>query len=399
MRLPSALLLALLVSSPLAAQRLLPTGPEVRFDGLPFYAPDGRLLAGLTVLEGPGSRSADAVVRFYSPDGRTPLGPQIRVHAERRGSQTFSDLAFAADGSFAVLWTHRDSPGGTAQTRWRRFAPNGRPLGPEARAHGPIERDHFAGKIAAIPGGGWLLTWATLERRIDHPHEPLSIYSLVARRFRRDGSPLTSAFRMGGALDSHEIADLAVAPDGTAMAVYADFEGEDFYQVGGYRMGADGSLDFVELSPDDFVWEDSPNIEVQADGSFLAVWRDDVLGGIALRRFAPDGTPGEPVLLVPGERTVGSPRAALLPNGRLLVVWAQGTEEFRFDGVYGRVFTPRGAAVSPPFRLHLRSFHRPGSPDIEVIRRIAVRPDGSALVGWFGAAPLVRRLETRRPGF
>jgi hypothetical protein len=386
---PTVLLLALLLSATsIAAQPLLPAGPEVRLDGVPVYSPDGRLLVGSTVREAPGSDALDAVVRFYSVDGSTPLGPEIRVHAGRAGSQALADVAFAADGSFAVLWTHHQAPG-TRQVYWRRFGPDGSPLGPEARAHGPIERDHFAGRIAALPGGGWLLTWEAFKEVIEIPHEPIFLYHLVGRRFRADGSPRTPAFQLTPlTFEDANIEDLAVAPDGSAMAVFSYYEGENFYQVGACRIGVDGPLGFVELSPDPAGWEQFPRVEARADGGFAAVWSDTLLGGIALRGFGPDGTSGEPVVLVPAaEFAVGGLSTARLPGDGLLVVWALDLDPggFTYDQVRGRIFTQGGAPVSGEFRV---SFSPPTfGEDV----RAAVHPEGSALVGWAGSA---RRLKT-----
>ena len=395
---PTALLLALLLSAAsTAAQPLLPAGPEVPLGGIQAYAPDGnRLLVASTVLETPGSRAFDVVIRFYAPDGRSPLGPEIRVHAGRAGDQILTDLAFAADGSFAVLWTHHQAPG-TYQVYWRRFAPDGRPLGPEARAHGPIERDHFAGRIAALPGGGWLLTWVAFAEVGRDAEGELRLYHLVARRFRADGSPRTAAFRLtaGGALDAPAVEDIAVAPDGSALVAFSYYEGENFFQVGAYRIGEDAPLGFVELSPDPGAWELFPRAAARADGGFAAVWWDALFGGIALRAVAPDGTAGEPVVLVPtADLAVGNVATARLPGDRLLVVWSHGPGDLSFDGVFGRVFTLRGAPVSETFRIHIS----PVRGD-QVLRGIAAHPDGSALVSWAGGTgqphpALVRRLET-----
>lgn len=321
------LLLALLLctASGLAAQPLLPAGPEIRLAGIPFYAPDGRLLVANTIREATGNSSLDVVVRFYSADGQTPLGPEIPVAANRAGDQFLANVAFAADGKFAVLWTHHQDPA-TYQVYWRRFGPDGTPLGPEARAHGPIERDHFAGRIAAVPGGGWLLTWTAFFEVVEDPHEPLFLYHLVARRFRADGSALTSAIRLTAVpFESPEIRDLAVAPDGTGMIVATRDGVEFFSQVEACGIGSDATLGCIELTPGDAYREDFPAIEPRPDGGFVVVWWDADLTGIALRGIAADGQAGEPVLIVPdiGEESVVV-AAARLPGDRLLVAWTEG---------------------------------------------------------------------------
>ncbi len=389
------LLLATLSAAPgRAAGPLLPAGPEVRLDGRPFYAPDGRLLVGSSAREAPGS-DLDTVVRFYTPDGRTPLGPEIRVHARRAGDQFLADVAFAADGSFAVLWTHHQDPA-TYQVYWRRFGPDGAPLGPEARGHGPIERNHFAGRIAAAPGGGWLLTWTAHFEVVEDPREPLSLYHLVARRFRADGSPLTTAIRLTARpLELPEIWDLAVAPDGTGMIVFNHRGLEFFSQVGACGIGADAALGCIELTPEEAYTEEFPEVEARDDGGFVAVWSDGVLGGIALRRIEADGQAAEPVVIVPAvDLAVTAVAAARLPGDRLLVVWAEGSGDLQGEGVYGRLFTTSGIGLSEAFRVHLAPLRGEG-----VLTGVAVHPDGSALVRWSGgirprSIPLARRLET-----
>lgn len=142
-----------------------------------------------------------------------------------------------------------------------------------------------------------------------------------------------------------------------------------------------------------------PDVAVNDDGSFVAVWDEFQKPGgrrtrnIIARLLASDGTPITGDLAVsdelePGDGPNTHAKVALARNlgpvigggamptiGRFVVVWQRFEDVGRRD-VWARIFEASGAPLSPPFRVNTTTAKDQERPDV------AVFPDGSFVVVW-----------------
>jgi hypothetical protein len=115
------------------------------------------------------------------------------------------------------------------------------------------------------------------------------------------------------------------------------------------------------------------------DGLVVVVWRrqwtDDGASDVVGRAFGTDGSPfGAEFTVGPGSGP--TPRAALLPNGDVLVAWEQNGQEK--DVVLART-DPTGAKAWEVQTVNTYTLDDQNAPDITVL------PDGSIVVVWVSA--------------
>lgn len=293
-------------------------------------APDGRFV----VVWGGGAEDLSlAFGRRFAADGR-PLGPQFRLAT--RSGQDSPDVAMAPDGSFVAAWTQGVEGDAEVNTDiyLRRFGADGRPLGPEVFALGDREEESIP-KIAMRPNGDFVIVC----------QEWTDPYDILARRFSASGEPLGDAFQVndGPTRDSSQF-DQAVA------------------------MAADGRFAIV--------WTDRA-ADWQRDSSLAG---DDATG-VAIRFYAADGGALGPERFVnvflPGLQW--TPAISALQNGSFLVVWASGAgQDGDGFGIFARVYSAQGAPRGREFRINL---NRAGSQSTPAV---AVGPKGQGAAVWGG---------------
>lgn len=97
--------------------------------------------------------------RLFDEQGQ-PLGDQFQVNTEFQGDQFGPRVAFAADGqTFLVTWASASSNG--RSIRGQVFSVSGLRIGPEQDYDPDLDRVVLLLNHAALPGGGWVVTWVT----------------------------------------------------------------------------------------------------------------------------------------------------------------------------------------------------------------------------------------------
>lgn len=224
----------------------------------------------------PGNAAARVFARLIAPDG-TPLGAPFAIAPSRPDrSESLASAAFAADGSFAVVYAVRTAAAGDPLgIRLRRFDAAGRPLGDEIDVCGARRQSPIEPTIAALPGG-YLLAWLDAESDGDD-------YGVLARRFDAAGNPLGDPFVVNeSSTGPQNAAALAVAPDGEFVVAWNSSDG-DKAGVFARRFAADGSPLTGEfrltralagrqtLRPA----AGTTRIALAADGRLVAAWNGD----------------------------------------------------------------------------------------------------------------------------
>ncbi|HEX3553403.1 MAG TPA: hypothetical protein VIA62_09255 [Thermoanaerobaculia bacterium] len=275
--------------------------------------------------------------------GQPPLPdvkPEFVVNTFTAGNQTLPAVAASPDGTLWITWFEAGQP--PFGIKARRFAPSGSPLGPELWVHTGLDPATVftaspGPRIGATADGGFVVVWA------DSP-------DVLARRFDRNGAPLSSELRVDPSLSFASISfpDVAVAPDGSfAVAwVRSDVLGD---AVLARRFDPQGQ----PLGPAWTVASEPPRMLIYvrlagaADGGFLTVWQDVQAGGIFARRY--DGPSGawSAAARVDGPLSIfdSVPAAALARDGSATVVWIAGT------AVLGRRLSPVGMPAGPEVRI------------------------------------------------
>lgn len=249
------------------------------------------------------------------------------------------DVAVADDGTATVVWSARS--GGEFRVFARRIAANGvRGATAQLSAAGG---DALAPRVAVAPDGTATVVWTRWDG---------ADFRIQERRIAADGAAEEATRTLSGSGQNAFDPQVGVAPDGEATVVWKRFDGFNYLaQV--RRVAPDGTAE----APSQRLSESGrgaadPQVAVAGDGSALAVWSRFVEGTesvVQARRIEADGSLASTATLSAAGGSAVQPQPALGPDGAGTVVWD------RFDGsnwvIQSQRLTAAGAAVGAPVNL------------------------------------------------
>lgn len=322
---------------------------------------------------------------------------EFRVNTTSITKQRESAVAFAPDGSAAIVW--RDLRGGLTA---RFFPARGEAsddvvlVGNQIFDNNPGEGTIFSRRSAAVaylPSGDFLLVWneekAYLRAAVFIENYTTLDQDIYAQRFSPEGAPVTGRFRVNRSSRGLQRGpSVVVAPDGTLLIAWESSDGEPGvsdrdgvyvrrFTPRGMALGREIKLDEVPgLSAH------APRLSAGPDG-YLAVWEGEGDGAdefdVYARLLDADGMPVGPQMRL-NDSVAGDqrrPRPATGTDGQHLVVWYGPTEDPLIYRVYGQMIGTDGALVGPEFRIGDNAFDR-----AHALPRIAASPRGEYLVAW-----------------
>lgn len=169
--------------------------------------------------------------------------------------------------------------------------------------------------------------------------------------------------------------DLAIGPDGAAVAVWQRFEGSDWIAQAATRPAGGSFGPAEDLSTPGGIAGDT-HVAIEPDGTATVVWQrwEDSQTAIQAATRPPGGDFGAPVYLtvpVPGHQ-FNFPQVAAGPGG-VAAVWLHTSGA---SSVVQAATRPPGGAFGSPVDLSAPDQHS-GSP------QVAVGPDGTTTAVWF----------------
>ncbi len=288
----------------------------------------------------------------------TALGPAFRVSSAPGGHQSKAAVAVNGQGDMVAVWTGaatsprtETGPDGSGSGIFaQRYDAAGSPLGGEFLVNGRTQGDQHSPAVAMAANGQFLVVWVS-DLWISG-----KVRSVWGRRFDAAGTPLGEELFIGRTVDDKRVLALAMRPDGLALVAWTQ-SGETFYDttdVVGRFLDAAGALGepfSVAAAADAF--RHSPQAAFEPDGAALIAWAEVPNSDCRcftdyVRRFAPDGAPLEPPVVIAElfDTGVGGPPAVAVGAGGTLVLW----EDERFD-FWARFLGPTGNGAGKPFRL------------------------------------------------
>ncbi len=103
----------------------------------------------------------DIFIRHISENGAM-LGDEMQVNTQTTGSDTGAKVAALTDGGFEVVWQANSLvSGGGYDIYGQRYDDQGNKIGDEVRITATSSQDQLAPDVAALPGGGFVVTWET----------------------------------------------------------------------------------------------------------------------------------------------------------------------------------------------------------------------------------------------
>ncbi|MBI1407245.1 MAG: hypothetical protein GC145_14105, partial [Caulobacter sp.] len=169
-----------------------------------------------------GDTSSLAVkAQVFAADG-TPTGSEIRVNTATQNSQSNPQITALAHGGFVVTWRDVSQGNGGATgdgssyaIKAQVFAADGSPVGGEILANTAISGPQTNPQIAALPDGGFVITWEDASLGVGGATGDNSGFAIKAQVFAADGTPRGEELLVNTAISGDQItAHIAVLDQG-----------------------------------------------------------------------------------------------------------------------------------------------------------------------------------------
>ena len=290
----------------------------------------------------------DIVAQRFNKIGE-PEGPEFIVSSYEFGNQSDPDVAMDRRGNFVVVWTGQgvdDTSGVFA----RRFDLFGRAQGDQFRVNQYRLSIQNEPSVAMDENGDFVITWTGYGQ----PDDDRAIY---ARRYDAFAHPQGDEFRVNTTTaHGQQGSDVAMNDDGDFVVVWESWvQDGGGWGVIGRRYNKDGQPLGGEFRLNTYTTDDQedPQVSMDADGNFVAVWasflQDGSKYGVYARRYAAAGNPRDAQEFRVNEVTEYAqrqPAVGMDKNGNFAVAWTtydQDNEEFRDDGIFARMYLADGS--------------------------------------------------------
>ena len=262
----------------------------------------------VVVWESSGSNGNDDSARSvqlqrFDSDG-TPLGEETQVNTYTLYNQHTPDVTMLPSGSFLVVWTSSGSGGSDTSgfsIQGQRFDSSGSRLGSEFQVNSFTTGGQRFPSAATNDPGQFVVAWESSASGGSDD----SGYSIQARIFDSDGTPLTDDFQV----NSHTVGaqfrpQVALDPAGMGVATWhssssagTDSDGWSVqlrqFDSNGIPFGADFQVNTYTTG-----YQYAPALRQDATGRFVVAWHsmgssdtDSSYSSIQVRRFDSTGNP------------------------------------------------------------------------------------------------------------
>lgn len=308
---------------------------------------DGGWLVTWACDEQDGSSSGIYQQR-YDKDGN-PVGGEQQVNVEPASSQYEPSVTALADGGWVVTWNSHLQDGDLGGIYQRYYDENG-VAKPEQLVNTEIFSHQYEPSVAALSGGGWVVTWTSVEQ--DGSYE-----GIYQQHYDKDGNALWEKEQQVNTHVSNGQYEPSVTglPDGewlvTWTSINQDGSREGIYQR---RYNANGTPKTGEELVNTVVAnrQTQPSVTVLADGGWIVTWssldQDGSGEGIYQQRYNANGTTRGGEQRVVNTETAGDqtqPSVTALEDGGWIVTWQSKDQDGSGTGIYQQRYDEDGNPV------------------------------------------------------
>jgi hypothetical protein len=313
-----------------------------------------------------------------------PAGDEFSVNTYTTGQQVLPAVTHTADGKFVAVWTSYGPDGSAGGVVGRRFDADGTRLGQEFSVNTFTTGAQTQAAVGADDGGRYVVVWTSAS---DQDGSGLGIFG---QRYNATGGKLGGEFQVNSSTaGNQQTPDIAVLADGSFITVWQAgdgsgasitarrFDGNGVALGNNFRVNSGTAYDQI-----------LPAISAADDGSFVVVFAsygaddpvDTATAGVFARRFAANGSALGDDFQV-NTFTTGQqtlPDVGVQPGGGFVVVW-EDAAQFEKRSIVARLFDANGTAVDDEIIVQSDATYTRERP------RVAVGGDGSFVVAWESA--------------
>ena len=318
----------------------------------------------------------------------TPIGDDFQVNTTTTGSQDFSDVAMAPDGTFLVVWNGDEGGALLDGIFAQRFGPDGSPVGAEQAVNSFQNNQQNNPATTALTDGRFVVVWSSY----GSPGDDNSYYSVQARLVDLAGELVGDQFQVNNNTDGYQNAgDVAAMPDGGFVVVWSsDAAPSDNAGIVGRLFNSDGLAISDEFQINGYTTGNQalPRVDASPDGRFVVAWStygassgdDDDGLSVHIRHFDSFGAPIGDELQV-NTYTTGHqwrPDIELDGDGDVVVTWmsAGSPTDHSGDSVQARLFDSTGQPITGEVQVNETTL------GAQARGRLTMQDGGAFVVAW-----------------
>jgi len=305
---------------------------------------------------------------------------EIRVNTDTTGYRGLSSVAALEGGGWIVTWRSETQDAGTNGIYQQQYDAAGNAVGDETRVNATMAGTQTRQSVTGLEDGGWLVTWTSM----DQDGAAGGIYQ---QRYDADGETVGSETRVNSFTTSDQDSpDVVALDDGGWLVTWMSNQDGGGYGIYQQRYDDGGLADGSETRVNTFTTTDQFNSQVARlqDGGWLVTWTSyDQEGdsfGIFQQRYSNTGiTMGGEVHVntVTTNWQFGSVATGLLDGG-WIVAWR--SDDGGGDGIFQQRYDSTGAPVDDETQVNTFTT---GSQNEGTVTALA---DGGWLVAWTSVA-------------
>ncbi len=366
-----------------------PAAVEALIENLVYSATDddpaAQVQLALLLEDGAGATSAPHVITIdITPETDAPqpvLAEPEQVNTTTENDQTAPDVAALSDGGWVAVWQSYLQDGSGWSIHAQRYDATGALVGPELRVNTTIGGSQTEPAVAALSGGGFVVTWYD-------PNHSAADGFVRAQLYDATGVALGGEFAAATGLAGQYTPDVAGLVDGSFVIVWEGYNSATSsndifvqrFDAGGAALGAP----FVANTLTDGAQADV-QIAALAGGGYVLSWTDlsgvDGDGhGVRAQIFAANGTAVGTEIAVNTITESAQEVSAVgaLADGGFVVAWQDYLHDGSGYGIFAQRYDASGAAVGEPFLVNQTTQNYQLAPSV------TGTATGGFIIGWNG---------------
>ncbi len=319
----------------------------------------------IRVTDGDGGASEARTVTINvrpETDGAVKFGLEKVVNTTVAAQQNEPAVARLSDGGYVVVWEDQGGADGNSYGVYgQRFDSNDNAVGAQFRANTVTSGAQYEPQIAALNGGGWVVTWRS-------DGQDGSSAGVYAQRYAADGSTAGAEFLVNTSTDQgqYQPSITATADGGFVIAWYDDYytnatftEYSDVffqrYDSAGVAVGVETRANPEGLGTTS---QSDPSLAGLTGGGFVVIWTDNSADGngqgVFGQRFSAAGVAVGASFAVNSyvDSTQSGASVAALKDGGFIVTWESANQDLSSTGIYAQRFDASGAKLGAEFRVN-----------------------------------------------
>ena len=269
------------------------------------------------------------------------VGGEVRVNTYTSSDQASHQITALSDGGWVVTWQSLDQDGSSWGVYQQAYDVSGAAVGGEVRVNTYTSSDQDTPQIAALSGGGWVVTWQSFG-------QDGSGYGVYQQAYNASGAAVGGEVRVNTYTSSDQETPQITARSGGGWVVTWQSFGQDGSGYGVYQQAYDVSGAAVggEVRVNTYTSSDqeTPQVTALSGGGWVVTWQsaiqDGSSGGVYQQAYDASGTAlgGEVRVNTYNLNDQVSPQTTALSDGGWVVTWQSFGQDGSSWGVYQDFF-------------------------------------------------------------